>query len=214
MLLAEILLWQRYAMSFFTTTFVVIVLTAQSSLAFNIAPPRQENFKESESYDLPEISQKGITTLIPIDFKGKGLAPGGTPRLKAALRKENPGVVFNAPNDLAGTFEVTSYQAQGFDAGVGGGINLLYKPGEGDPEFSNNRLRWIQVTPQKVNGKEEDYLLRENDESFIYLSLRGDADQPQKWLAEIYLVEETEPNHVTIYNGIEWGWENTVENVQ
>jgi hypothetical protein len=211
--LPEILLWQRYGVSFFTTTFV-IALTTQSSLAFNIVPPPQENFRDSVSYDLPELSQKGTITLMPIDFKGKGLAPGGTPRLKAALRKENPGVVFNAPKDLAGSFEVITYQAQGSDTGVGGVINLLYKPGEGDPEFSNNRLRWIQVTPEKIHGKERDYLRRENEQNFLYISLQGGAEEPQKWLAEIYLVEETEPNHVTIYNGIEWGWENTVEKVQ
>jgi hypothetical protein len=213
--LPEILLRQRYAVSFFTTTFA-IALTTQSSLAFNIVLSPEGFFHESESYQLPELSEfpewSGTTKLIPLDLKG--LVSGGTPRLKEALTKKNPDVVFNPPKNLAGSFEVRQYIAFGRADLVGGKIGLHYKPGQGDPEFSN-RLRWINLSRENINGKEEDHLYDDKiDHGFSVVSGKEDTDKSHKWLAEIYLVEYTEPNHVTIYNGLGWGWENKVTPIQ
>lgn len=38
---------------------------------------------------------------------------------------------------------------------------------------------------------------------------RPDIDEKHDWYAELYLVQETAPKTVTIYNGISWGWNNT-----
>ena len=38
---------------------------------------------------------------------------------------------------------------------------------------------------------------------------RSDIKENHNWAAELYLVEETSPKTVTIYNGIKWGWKNT-----
>jgi hypothetical protein len=216
MLLPKILLRQRYLLSFFATAFL-IALTTLPSLAFNIIPPPQQDFLMSETYDLPN-GRRGITTLLFTDFKG--LARGATPKQEAALRKKFPAwILKSAPKDLAGNFEVITYRATGKPDMVGATIVLSYKPGEGDPTPKSNTLKWIErVVPNNVDGKEEDYVNTEEDyiegnveeRSFLGVSLREDTNKPHKWLAELYLAEETEPNQITIYNGIQWGWENKV----
>lgn len=40
------------------------------------------------------------------------------------------------------------------------------------------------------------------------------ADKEHTWKAELYLVQETAPKTVTVYNGITWGWHNEKKNDQ
>ncbi len=42
----------------------------------------------------------------------------------------------------------------------------------------------------------------------------GDPENDHVWGAELYLVEQTAANTVTIYNGIKWGWLNTSSDVR
>ncbi len=45
-------------------------------------------------------------------------------------------------------------------------------------------------------------------------SRSGDPESDHVWGAELYLVEETADDTVTIYNGIKWGWLNTSSDVR
>lgn len=44
---------------------------------------------------------------------------------------------------------------------------------------------------------------------FIDRPYRGDSEFNYTFLANLYLVEETAPKTVTVYNGISWGWQST-----
>lgn len=46
--------------------------------------------------------------------------------------------------------------------------------------------------------------------SFYDIVGRNDPQDPNTWSGEVYLVEETSPQTVTIYNGVLWGWTNIV----
>jgi hypothetical protein len=48
------------------------------------------------------------------------------------------------------------------------------------------------------------------DPMFFDFPRRLSADQEQVWGAELYLVAEIAPKTVVIYNGISWGWQNTI----
>ncbi|HAX88154.1 MAG TPA: hypothetical protein DCY91_18270 [Cyanobacteria bacterium UBA11370] len=48
-----------------------------------------------------------------------------------------------------------------------------------------------------------------NEISFGDFLGREDIGENHEWSAELYLVQETAPKTVTIYNGIKWGWSNT-----
>ena len=236
----DIILRQRYSLSFFTTT-LLIALTTQSSLAFSINPvgPKGaiEIWDPDESYILPN-QKKGTTILSPTAVFS--LPRGGTQGLLDRLNENFSDWAFKpALNDLAGSFEVRIYDAIGTPEQVGAGFQLFYKPGKSDPTLLHgSSLKWIQrvvsnhsVKPDKHSDKEDEEDVIDNGGSKITpfyihekfsedlfgmedLSRRVDADKNHKWLAELYLVEETEPQQITIYNGIQWGWENKVENVQ
>ncbi len=45
-------------------------------------------------------------------------------------------------------------------------------------------------------------------------SRSGDTGSDHVWGAELYLVEQTAANTVTIYNGIKWGWLNTASDIR
>lgn len=45
-------------------------------------------------------------------------------------------------------------------------------------------------------------------------SRSGDSENDHVWGAELYLVEQTAVNTVTIYNGIRWGWLNTASDIR
>jgi hypothetical protein len=43
------------------------------------------------------------------------------------------------------------------------------------------------------------------EDTFYDTPFRSDIKENHNWDAELYLVEETAPKTVTIYNGIKWG---------
>ena len=244
MLSLKILLRQKYFLSCFTTT-LLIALTTQSSLAFSINPLGPvgaiENWDPDESYTLAD-GRRGTTTLNPTTVRS--ITRGGTAGFLAKLRRDFSTWTFNsAPNDLVGSFNVRTYDAEGKispDAYVGANLLLEYVPGFGDPlPFVGGSLHWIQrvvnnhSTITKQHGDNADIIdvtlgvdtpfydtltpaeiiagRLPFDGVFSDFTTRPDPDQDHDWSAELYLVRETSPRQVTIYNGVQWGWKNRVE---
>lgn len=235
MSLLKILLRQRYFLSFFTTK-LLIALTAQSSLAFNINLDAPLTFNDTqETYTLAD-QRTGVTRMVPID--PISITRGGTIGFLGTLRRDFPTWSFNpASNDLAGSFNIGVYDARGTQNEVGGTLGLFYIPGAGDPTPQNNNLNWIQRVVSNHSstgnhGSNEDIIddnsntFLGNNNPFYYDTptffdesgfsssrFRQDADREHDWLAQLYLVELTGPQQATIYNGIQWGWENRVQPV-
>jgi hypothetical protein len=232
MLSLKIILRQRYSLSFLTTT-LLIALTTQSSLAFSITPPLYG--AKEESYTLANQS-KGVTRLSPINLTS--ITRGGTIGFLGTLRRDFRTWTFNpAPNDLAGRFEVETYNAVGIAAYAGDqkvevlGADLIfnYIPGIGDSTGSS--LHWIQRVYSNHSitghGNYEDIIDNGSEIANPFYDAPGysappyfedrvrrpDLDKNHSWLAQLYLVELTGPQQVTIYNGVQWGWENKVEPV-
>jgi hypothetical protein len=230
----EILLRQRYSLSFFTTT-LLIALTTESSLAFSITAPTEYSPVEIYNTYNNNSSYVGTVTLYP-DITS--ITRGGTTGFLQTLSQAFQDWTFNpAPSDLAGSFQVEKYLAKytviESTPVVGGEIKLLYKPGDGDPILDNS-LKWIQrvvnnhsATPN-VHGNNADIIDNLSNpnapyypyntesqgfRSFYDFSRRSDPAENHNWLAELYLVKETAPKQVTIYNGIQWGWSNTAQPV-
>jgi len=236
MLSPKILLRQKCFLSFFATT-LLISLTTQSSLAFSINPlgpvGATQIWDPDESYTLANQST-GITRLSPTAVRS--ITRGGTIGFLGTLRRTFPTWNFNsASNDLTGSFEVTIYDAIGTSSSVGADFFLLYTPGAGDPTPGGNSLNWIQRVvnnhnnSNNIHGSNADIIDNNSrlSDPYYYASItspfqerafddtpsRPDPDKDHNWLAELYLVEETAPQTVTIYNGIQWGWENRVQSV-
>ena len=234
---SEMLLRQRYSLSFFTTT-LLIALTTKSSLAFSITPPTQ--YLPVQVYTTP--TNVGLVRLNPVNVTS--ITRGGTTGFLQTLRQAFKDWTFTpAPNDLAGSFQLEKYLAKDVFLSipvVGAQIELFYNPGNGDPILDNS-LKWIQRvvsnhgnTPN-VHGNNEDIidnLYNPNDPYYPYntnsqgvntdsqgfrsfhdFSARGDQAENHNWLGELYLVKQTAPRQVTIYNGIQWGWSNN-SNIQ
>jgi hypothetical protein len=243
MSLPEIVLRQRYLLTFFSTT-LLIALTTQSSLAFNIIPlgPRgaTESWIPTKSYNLPN-QRRGTTTLSPINVHN--LNRGGGAGLWALLLRDFPSwtfVVSAVP--LAGSFEVRKYEAIGTPTEVGANLLLRYTPGVGDPTPRNSRLNWIVRAVSnhgEAHGDREDvienqrgglsslapFFFREQpfalptsnfsyETNFSAFSRRDDSGFNHDWVAETYLVQQTGSRTATIYNGIQWGWKNRVQRVE
>ena len=240
----ELLLRQRYAVSFLTTT-LLIALTTQSSLAFSINTLKSgtpvEDWDTEQRYTLSD-QRKGITTLGPLT----SLTKGGSPSFLRTLKQSFPSWIFNSvANDLKGSFDVSVYDAVGGPRAAGAALLLKYKPGAGDPTPQSNSLHWIQrvFSNHKLpelpgmdnhnqfedtidigSGVTNPFFDTLTDEEirqgktpveegvFADLSLR-EASRDHTWVAELYLVEQTAPQQVTIYNGIRWDWGNKVEPV-
>jgi hypothetical protein len=236
MLAHETVLRQRYSLSFLTTT-LLIALTTQSSLAFSINPLRPvgatQNWDPDESYTLTN-ERTGMTRLNPTAVQSITL--GGTPLFRELLESKFSNWTFNrAGNDLAGSFEIQIYDAVGAFNVVGAHLRLQYipgiNPGINNPTPNGNNLHWIQrvfddhnITNNSGHGNPEniidigsgvtnpfyDTAFSADETNFSDFSSRGDTDKNHNWSAELYLVEETGPQEVTIYNGIQWGWNNEV----
>jgi hypothetical protein len=235
MLSPQTLLRQRYSLSFLTTT-LLIALTAESSLAFSINTLKSVTpglWDTEESYTLGDQS-RGTTRLSPTDVIS--ITRGGTIGFLGTLRRDFPTWNFNfASNDLEGSFEIAAYDARGTQSLVGAELILFYQPGAGDPTPQNNKLNWIQrvvdnhnITNNEGHGNYEDVIdipagrnnpfyngtfLSPSQRNFEDFSRRNDPNRDHNWLAQLYLVEETGSQQVTIYNGIQWGWENRVQPV-
>lgn len=230
---SEMLLRQKYSLSFFTTT-LLIALTTKSSLAFSITPPTE--YLPVQVYTTP--SNVGLVRLNPINVTS--ITRGGTTDFLAKLRMEFSEWTFNpAPTDLAGSFRVQRYIAKYlppdriYAAGVGGELELQYDYGEGDPKPGDSELHWIQRVVSNhvgpIHGTNQDNIdVRfgaDNpyyDTAFGYQPFDGrtfwdvsqrEPENSHNWLAELYLVKKTAPKQVTIYNGIQWGWSNN-SNIQ
>jgi hypothetical protein len=231
MLSNETVLRQRYSLSFLTTT-LLIALTTQSSLAFSINPlgpvGATQNWDPDESYNLTD-QRTGITRLNPTAVQS--LTRGGTVGFLLTLDALFPNWIFKpAVNDLAGSFEVRTYAAQGTPARVGAELQLEYIPDGNDPTPLGNSLHWIQRVfnnHSAASNLHNDYALiidiapgvinpfydtgyAANERMFYDFPGRPDAGNNHFWSAELYLVEENSPQNVTIYNGIQWGWNNEV----
>ena len=87
---------------------------------------------------------------------------------------------------------------------------------------------WIAVRAKKENEKRPDVpfydVIPKGDRRYDASSRsvpphfesdtgRNDAENNHKWSSEVYLVSinKKDPKKVTIYNGVSWGWENSVE---
>lgn len=236
MLAHERVLRQRYSLSFLTTT-LLIALTTQSSLAFSISPlgsiGATQNWDPDESYTLTN-QRTGITRLNPTTVQS--LTRGGTTSFLSALYLSFPTWTFKpASNDLAGSFVVQIYDAIGTPNRVGAQLRLQYIPGINDPTPSGNNLHWIQrvfdnhnITNNPGHGNFENVIdigsgvtnpfydttfgVRPFDERTFFDSPgRTDAGNNHSWLAELYLVDhQANSQNVTIYNGVQWGWNNEV----
>ncbi len=123
--------------------------------------------------------------------------------------------------------------------GVGSLFHLKYHPGKGDPQPGEGKLHWIQIvqanygsnTPgasrmhgvpfiDNFNKKQNPYYDRPNspfagEDFFMDRPYSPVASRDNYFKAQLYLVQETTPPRskkrtITIYNGIKWGWKNTV----
>jgi hypothetical protein len=113
--------------------------------------------------------------------------------------------------------------------GVGSFIDVSYVPGAGDPTPAASNLHWIQrvvdnhnIGPGGGHGVPENIIDVDpgqpnpyyddggfaGEDFLVDVPYRNDPDKNHNWLAELFLVEETAANTVTIYNGIQWGWKN------
>jgi hypothetical protein len=224
---------------------LLIALTTQSSLAFNIKPVgplgATENWEPVQSYNLPS-KRKGTTTLSPI--RVHNLTRGGGVAFWKTLLRDFPNWTFAvSATPLAGSFEVKKYEAIGTATEVGANLLLRYTPGVGDPTPRNSRLNWIQRVVSnhgnKGHGSYEDVIEHgitgpgisypfyfsstlpiapptfnySYETDFTGFSREYDSGMNHDWVAELYLVEQTGLQTATIYNGIQWGWENRVQSV-
>jgi len=234
-------LLQRYSLSVFTTT-LLIALTTESSLAFSITTPTEYSPVEIYNTYNNNSSYVGTVTLYPeITSITRGGTTGFLQTLSQAFSSWtfNPAPTdlvgsFQIEKYLA------KYTVRNSIPVVGGQIELFYNPSNGDPAVDKS-LKWIQrvvnnhsATPNVHcnNADIIDNLSNPNNpyypydtnskgvntdsqgfRSFYDFSSRPDPAENHNWLAELYLVKETAPKQVTIYNGIQWGWNNTVQPV-
>lgn len=240
MSLPEIVLRQRYSLTFFSTT-LLIALTTQSSLAFNIKPlgplGATENWVPVQSYNLPD-HRRGTTRLSPMNVHNLNRG-GGAGLWRLLLRDYSNWTFAVSATPLAGTFEVRKYEAIGTVGAVGANLLLKYTPGVGDPTPRDSTLNWIQwVVSNHSNeghGYRNDDIQSGNSSTPFYFNERPfappslnysyetnfsgssrelDSGFNHDWVAETYLVQQTGFRTATIYNGIQWGWENRIQRVQ
>jgi hypothetical protein len=229
MLAHETVLRQRYSLSFLTTT-LLIALTTQSSLAFSITPPTE--YLPVEIYTTP--TNVGIVSLYPTNVTS--ITRGGTTGFLQTLNQAFQDWTFNtAPSDLAGSFQIEKYLAKTvFESTpvVGGQLQLRYNYVDSDP-IPDGSLHWIQrvvnnhsltgnhgdqedvidIDPAGQPNPYYDHAFDATETTFNDFSRRNDPAQNHNWLAELYLVKETGVRQATIYNGIQWGWNNTAQPV-
>jgi hypothetical protein len=110
--------------------------------------------------------------------------------------------------------------------GIGAFLDVTYNPVGRDPTPVANSLYWVQRIINNHNiaggygsltdgldiapGQSDPYYPGTVGENFfIDRPYRPNPQDDHYWFAELYLVEETAPKTVTIYNGIKWGWKNT-----
>ena len=202
---------QYYTLGFCSAT-LLVTLTGKSSLAFTIIPSQPGAsvfYQPSQAYSLADGSQ-GITELDPLSITS--IARGGTTDFLDKLLETFPDWTFNAADkDLAGTFEIGVYQAlglsTGLDPGVGAELQLRYLPASSynptfnyNPTSESNELHWIQ---RVVNN----HALIPTLSGTINLGHGTLEDKIDVFQEQ---TDPTKPKEVRIYNGVKWGWTNTV----
>lgn len=221
----------------------LIAFSSSSVFAFSITPmqPGATNIYDAEEEYIIN-GQKGVTRLNPLSVTK--LPRGGTAGLLNLLNTQflpNGWTFQKADADLAGSFNITHYDAVGTPITVGADFALDYVAQGDDPVTrGNTQLHWIQrvfdnhnITDNPGHGNKENVidvlttkkpftdpgrLFYDFDANFATPPhfedgpRRPDADKNHSWNAELYLVsiDTTNPNTVTIYNGVRWGWTNTI----
>lgn len=158
------------------TTKVLILLTAQSSLAFSFKYPSPERTRGYDWYDYLEYGPGGETVDRIVGYTWltsvEELELGGSSELWELLNAfsdENPGKweFIKAENDLEGSFQLEWYWAcaqgkacreRGYN-GVGSYLDLFFEPAGNDPvpdilPFAN-KLRWIQRVTSNHSWNDE-----------------------------------------------------------
>lgn len=137
------------------------------------------------------------------------------------------GLTTNCGGDL--TDPINSVKFAPRRGGVGASFQLRYIPGEGDPNPNESTLHWIQrVVSDGFSGYGgySDIIDTGVHRETPFYDITGAAneeyfvDRPYVgvdtgyWNAQLYLVEQKDPENdsgkITIYNGVQWGWKNTI----
>ena len=194
-------------------------------------------YDTSGVYDATDTYCDGRCTASLNPLQPANLARGGTANFLGVLQAAFPvasGWTFAAAGaDLTnGSLRVRTYDVQGTDAQVGAEFHVQYVPGAGDP---TENIHWIQVVTDNHNvtnnpghGNNENIVdnpfspagrapyyddgAAANGTHFYDFAVRTDAKRNHTWIADLYLVvgpAANAPGQVTIYSGIQWGWENT-----
>lgn len=161
---------------------------------------------------------------------------GATAAMKVALAADFPTWIFRYNAGLKGTLNLDRYKAttEGDDNG-GGLIEATYTRAATDPAIAD--LHWIQmvVTNQPLGGGPNTGYIdpRPNDDtlpfywtlaedndinsgnktaatySFFDNSMRNDLTDPDLviWRGDLMLASWDDPGIVTVYDGIQWGWD-------
>lgn len=117
---------------------------------------------------------------------------------------------------------------------IGSILDLSYAPAFNDLIVDDNQAHWIQIVENNHSVPAADEFQRDShgipefitdvspnattpyyDDgstasaiSFLDTPRRPDEFEEHDWLAELYYVQETAPETVTVYDGISWGWKN------
>jgi hypothetical protein len=233
---------QKYSLSFFITTWL-IALTTESSLAFSIGPINVTPKDTEVSYTLPDQRKGIVKwNPLNLKTLPRGGTIGLLERLKLDFPtwtfNPAPNDLVGSFRVERYTAEYLP-ETEKFAPGVGARLRLKYDYGNDDPKPEDSDLHWIQrvvsnhdirkdikadeghgINANIIDNKSRDTdpfydtaFLKAFDEKSFRDFPKREADQNHTWLAELYLVNKTAPNQVTIYNGIQWGWENNVESV-
>jgi hypothetical protein len=218
------------------TWLVVTCLCLNHQIVLAITPQQLQGstaiYDPIETYTF--AGQPEVVTLQPLT--PELLPRGGTAGLTNLLGdfSKNGGWTFlTAPKDLAGSFDISIYQAappSGGDSNVGANFAMNFKPGNGDPSgvtfhwiqrvFDNNSLSGGFGTPEDTIDASLNKPL--NDPGRLFYDYDVDFATPPhfeddpirpaldntKWSAELFLASIPTANskEVTIYNGVSWGW--------
>lgn len=249
-----------------TLSTFIILITGQESKSFSIVPlqPGATQLYETQSKPFLLDDFYGQTFVTPI----AEIERGGTFAFQRLLSIwsvisqpiSSPVVNWEfetAENDLQGSFEIEIYKPCGWRddcsgtrlnlspmnsqfRGVGGQLQLEYKPNISDPQIGQGNLHWIQMVqanygdgrflfihgyPVLDNGKNllspfyDNPTLNIANETFFvdrsYAAGRNNAKRNTYFQAQLHLVEEvttrgSQTRKVKIHNGIHWGWQNKV----
>ncbi len=229
---------RQYSLAFLAAT-LLVTLTKQSSSAFTITFHPSVDPSSVANYYLSDGSQGTVQTAL-VSSLTLGGTMQFIDKLEETFPTSQGWIFNPASQDLEGSFEIRTYYAnvQGNPPGVGSQFQLFYNPAGSDPTPAGNQLHWIQrvvnnhnLTNNPGHGNNEDVIdvplgqtnpfydlipgiSFTDEDDFADGPTRPDPWNEHTWFAELHLVEIPDPVNapktVTIYNGISWGWRNTV----